>query len=254
MGKPFRKLIDPLLAKAGYRLSRLAPKEFPVDFDARDADVVSHVSRNGLSMTTFERMYATLMACRHVCDVGVEGDFVECGVWRGGNAMIAADVFRRIAPRRKAYLFDTFAGMTEPTDVDVSRGGVNAKSEYAQHQRQDYNEWCFASLEDVQESFRARGLLSQAVFVKGDVLQTLKNSEKLPEKISVLRLDTDWYESTKMELEVLYPRLQIGGVLIVDDYGYWGGAKKAVDEYFLEHPKPFLQYIDHTGRIGVKTQ
>jgi hypothetical protein len=251
MGKPFRKILDPLLAKTGYRLSRLEPKGYPVEFDARDKEIVSYVSVNNLSMTSFERLYGTLMACRHVCEFGIEGDFVECGVWRGGNALIAADVFSRFAPGRKTYLFDTFAGMTEPTDADVS-GGVKAKERYLQSLKDDYSDWCYASLDEVKAGFQARGLLSQAVFVRGDVLKTLKNAENLAESISVLRLDTDWYESTKMELEILYPRLQIGGVLIVDDYGYWGGAKKAVDEYFMKYPKPFLQYVDHTGRMGVK--
>lgn len=252
MGKPLRKIFDPLLAKAGYRLARLEPKSFPIEFDDKDREIVSHVSRNNLSMTSFERLYATLMACRHVCENRIEGDFVECGVWRGGNTLIAADVFRRIAPGRKAYLFDTFTGMTKPTEFDVARIGINALEQFFQLQKDNYNEWCYASLEDVQKNFQDRGLLSQAVFVQGDVLKTLRDEAQLPERLSVLRLDTDWYESTKLELEVLYPRLTTGGVLIVDDYGYWDGAKKAVDEYFSTHPKPFLQYIDHTSRIGVK--
>ena len=134
---------------------------------------------------------------------------------------------------------------------DVS-GGVKAKERYVQSLRGDHSEWCYASLDEVKANFRARGLLSQAVFVEGDVLKTLKDRSNLPERISVLRLDTDWYESTRAELEVLYPRLQVGGVIIVDDYGYWGGAKKAVDEYFTKHPKPLLHYVDHTGRMGVK--
>jgi hypothetical protein len=251
MAKLFRAIIDPLLAKAGYRLSRLRPKKFPIEFDARDRDIVCYVSVNNLSMTSFERMYGTLMACRHVCEIGLDGDFAECGVWRGGNALIAADVFSRLAPGRKTYLFDTFAGMTEPTDLDVS-GRVNARELYLQAQRDDHNDWCYASLDEVKAAFQARRLQSQAVFVRGDVLQTLKNPENLPKSICVLRLDTDWYESTRAELEILYPRLQIGGVLIIDDYGFWGGAKKAVDEYFTSHPRPLLHYLDHTGRMGIK--
>jgi O-methyltransferase len=105
----------------------------------------------------------------------------------------------------------------------------------------------------VRANLEARGLLPGAVFIKGDVAQTLRDAQALPERISVLRLDTDWYESTRLELEILYPRLQPGGVLIADDYGYWGGARKAIDEYFAAHPKPFFQYVDHTARMGIKT-
>jgi hypothetical protein len=73
----------------------------------------------------------------------------------------------------------------------------------------------------------------------------------LPEKISILRLDTDWYESTKIELEILYPLLEPGGVLIVDDYGHFEGAKKAVDEYFCDS-KPWMQYVDYSCRLIIK--
>lgn len=254
MGKPLRKLLDPLLAKAGYRLSRLQPKDFPVEFDAHDKAIVSHVARSELSMASAERLFATVMACRYVCEHAIEGDFVECGVWRGGNALIAADVFRRLAPARKVYLFDTFAGMTEPTAADVSRGGAGAQEQYREMSKDDHNEWCYASLEEVQASFRARELLPQAVFVQGDVAQTLRDAQRLPARISVLRLDTDWYESTRLELELLYPLLQPGGVLTVDDYGYWGGARKAVDEYFAARARPFFHYVDHTARTAIKAR
>lgn len=75
---------------------------------------------------------------------------------------------------------------------------------------------------------------------------------EVPDSIAVLRLDTDWYESTKKELDALYPRLSSGGVIIVDDYGVWQGARAAVDEYFSAHRRPLFHYIDDTGRIGVK--
>jgi hypothetical protein len=75
----------------------------------------------------------------------------------------------------------------------------------------------------------------------------------IPEKIALLRLDTDWYESTKHELIHLFPRLQKGGVLIIDDYGFWKGARKAVDEYFAENNiQILLNRIDDTGRMAIK--
>jgi O-methyltransferase len=105
----------------------------------------------------------------------------------------------------------------------------------------------------VKANFANAGLLAEGVkFVKGDVAQTLAEPNELPAVISVLRLDTDWYESTRAELESLYPRLSRGGVLIIDDYGHWGGARKAVDEYFSQRDRPFFQYIDQTARSGVK--
>ena len=117
-----------------------------------------------------------------------------------------------------------------------------------------HNEWCYASFADVRQNFEKRGFNSNIEFVKGDVCKTLDDYfEMLPKNISILRLDTDWYESTKKELETLYPRVSNGGCLIMDDYGHWSGAKKATDEYFdLNGNRPFLSYSDYTGRVAVK--
>jgi hypothetical protein len=107
----------------------------------------------------------------------------------------------------------------------------------------------------VRLDFAQYDLLSDnIVFVQGDVLKTLEEYT-IPETISVLRLDTDWYESTKKEMDILYAKVVKNGVLMIDDYGHWGGSKKAVDEYFDECKKrPFLHYIDYAGRIGLKTE
>lgn len=92
-------------------------------------------------------------------------------------------------------------------------------------------------------------------FVKGDVATTLRDETNLPSLISVLRLDTDWHDSTLAELQTLYPRLSVGGSLLIDDFGYWDGARKAVEDYFATLPprvRPLLHYTDYTGRMGVK--
>jgi len=117
-----------------------------------------------------------------------------------------------------------------------------------------HNDWCFASLEDVKNNCLASGLnLSGFQFISGDVCQSLHQKVNIPKDISILRLDTDWYESTKVELEILYPILSNGGVLIIDDYGYWEGARKAVDEYFSCNTyKPLFNVIDSTGRSAIK--
>ena len=88
--------------------------------------------------------------------------------------------------------------------------------------------------------------------IKGPVEKTLLNNENLPDKISLLRLDTDFYESTKIELEILYPKVIKGGFLIIDDYGHWKGSRKAVDEYF-KNSLPFIHFIDESCRLIVKS-
>jgi len=250
----FKAIIKKAFSLAGYRIMRLKGDmvlTFPSEFSKEDQQIFNYVRRNNLSIVSDERLFATLMACQYVAMGNVEGDFVECGVYRGGNSIIAADVYRRSAPYKSVWLFDTYAGMSNPTDIDVSSEGVPAKIKYLKNQREPCNKWQYAAIEEVRAEFAKVFLLTPNVrFVKGDVLNTLCNGP-LPDKISVLRLDTDWYESTKLELEVLYPRLVSGGVLIIDDYGSWAGSRKAVDEYFSNFPRPFLQCCDYS-RVGVK--
>jgi len=108
---------------------------------------------------------------------------------------------------------------------------------------------CYSPLEEVKRNMEATGYPpAQISYIKGKVEDTLP--AEAPAQIAVLRLDTDWYESTRHELVHLYPRLSPGGVLIIDDYGYWTGARKAVDEYFRD--SLFLGRIDDTGRIAIK--
>jgi len=149
-------------------------------------------------------------------------------------------------------LFDTFSGMTEPTENDFDISGFEAsellKSEEC---NEDSNIWCFADINDVKKTMAKNKYPKEKIhYIAGDVLDTLGTSA--PEKVSLLRLDTDWYESTKYELEVLFPRLVKGGVLIIDDYGHWKGSKKAVDEYFAQHSNIQLHEIDYTGRVALK--
>jgi len=231
--------------------------QLPVEFSDEEKTLYEYIKNNRLSITYDRGLIATMMACRYVIERSVPGDFVECGVWRGGNAILAAALFKTYKVDKKVYLFDTFQGMTEPTDFDrYAATDKPAAGVFKQAQRETHNEMCYASYEDVESNFRSAGLLDgNIVFVKGDVLETLRDPANLPVNVSLLRLDTDWYESTKAELEVLYPRLSRGGVLIVDDYGYWTGAKKATDEYFSETAtRPFLQYVDFTARMAVKLE
>ncbi len=247
-----KRVLKGILDKMGYEIRRKTSRDprFPVE--ATDADITNlqDIHRNRLSMTSVQRLWATLSATRYVCENNIPGDIVECGVYRGGNSLIAAGEIERQKSDKKIYLFDTFAGMTAPdkNDINISTGD-HAGAKFEDLQQDTHNEWCYASLDDVTEQFKNRSLEHRAVFIKGDVVETLDCSENLPETISVLRLDTDWYQSTIKELEVLYPRLVPGGILLLDDYGHWGGAKKAVDEYFVKIDiKPMMFVTDSTGR------
>jgi O-methyltransferase len=223
---------------------------FPVDFDAADIEICRRVAQ--YTMTTPPRIYALIRAVEYVVDRRVPGALVECGVWRGGSMMATALTLLRLGVTdRDLHLFDTFSGMTAPTDVDVKPSGERAADLLAT-QSADADVWAIATLDEVREAVLGVGYPAQRVhFVEGPVEQTLP--ESAPSEIALLRLDTDWYESTKHELVHLYPRLVSGGVLILDDYGYWQGARRAVDEYFAEQDVGLLlNRIDHTGRVAVK--
>jgi len=203
------------------------------------------------TMTSVERMYALYLAVQYVVAARIPGCIVECGVWRGGSCMLAARVMMEAGDLRDIWLYDTFEGMVQPGDLDVRYDGKPARQRWAE--LGGGSNWCAASLQEVRLNLSATGYPEQKLrFIKGRVEETLKANR--PEEVSLLRLDTDWYESTKAELETLFPLLSHGGVLIVDDYGHWDGAKRAVDEYLSKNRvKTLLNRIDYTGRVAVKT-
>lgn len=197
--------------------------------------------------SSLRRLTGMADAIKYVDHEKIEGDIVECGVWRGGNLILA----RKLSPKRTCWLYDTFEGMPPPGEHDKKKSGATAMESY-QHKVSIGHKWAAVSVEEVLENFREHGLDdSRLVFVVGMVEDTLRFVDNLPDKIAVLRLDTDWYSSTKIELEVLYPRLVNRGVLIVDDYGHWLGSKKAVDEYFGERIST-MTWIDYTAVKMVK--
>jgi len=199
------------------------------------------------------RLAAMVDACRRIDKCQLPGDIVECGVWRGGHIILA----RWICPSRVCWLYDTFDGMPKPThrDVKVHDKGRPAIQTWLA-KTANGNKWAAASVEEVQDNLRTEGVwdTQKCILVSGRVEETLVHNY-LPRTIALLRLDTDWYESTKIELQVLYPRLVRGGVLIVDDYGHWRGSRDACQEYFNKKGIPYnslLKPIDQTGVMMIK--
>jgi O-methyltransferase len=203
------------------------------------------------TMTAREKVFALVCATRYAVDQRIPGTIVECGVWRGGSMQAAALALRgRGAQDRELHLFDTFEGMSEPTDADRTNDGRLAAELLATRER-TANVWAVADLEDVRAGMAETGYPPERIhFHRGRVEETIP--EQAPQQIAILRLDTDWYESTRHELEHLYDRLVPGGVLIIDDYGSWQGARKAVDEFMARTGAPLLLVPIATGRIAVK--
>lgn len=207
------------------------------------------------TMTSPDAIVTLAAAVRHIVRSEIPGAFVECGVWKGGSMMaIARSLLSLNRSEAQLYLFDTFEGMTTPTVHDVSRAGRPAQELLDEEVGRDTSLlWARAPLDAVHAALSSVGYPHENLhFVPGPVERTLP--EAAPEVIALLRLDTDWYESTRHELEHLYPRLHAGGVLVIDDYGWWGGARKATDDYFrFRRDAPFLVRVDDSGlRIAVK--
>jgi O-methyltransferase len=229
------------------------PSLRPVPDDFTENETATFRAVETYTMSTPERIQALIAATQYVIENDVPGAFIECGVWRGGSMMAVARTLLELGVTdRELYLFDTFTGMTEPTSEDVIRvTGDSAADLLASHER-DARVWAVSSLAEVKANMAKVGYEQARVhYVEGDVEQTVPASA--PETIALLRLDTDWYQSTKHELAHLFERLVPGGILILDDYGHWSGARQAVDEFLAEEQLSLLLHrIDVTGRIAHK--
>jgi len=235
------------------RLSYFVPAVISPAYEPHVADVIRRV--RPYTMTTHRRIAAVCDSVEYVVRADVPGAIVECGVWRGGSMMAAALTLKGLGVSdRDLYLYDTFRGMPAPTAADKASAydGYSPMRHWRRRQRGDLNTWHYVPAEEVREAMLLTGYDPARIhLVEGLVEETLPG--RAPDRVAVLRLDTDWYESTRHELVHLYPRLSDGGVLIVDDYGHYEGARRAVDEYLDECGEaPLLNRVDYTARIGVR--
>jgi O-methyltransferase len=256
-----KRVIKGAFRRAGFGLSRINEtkdeeqlkngEQFPADFDARTQDLCQFV--RPFTMTSPERIFALRQAVMHVIQHEIPGCIVECGVWKGGSMMAAAKTLQELGVTdRDLHLFDTFDGMPQPGEEDVSLKDESAAELMSRSDKKSSVVWAYGALTEVKRNLLSTGYPAERIFfVKGKVEETIPVNA--PTNIALLRLDTDWYESTYHELVHLYPRLSYGGILIIDDYGHWKGARKAVDTYIAEQKLDiFLNRIDYTGRICVK--
>ena len=227
------------------------PGKFPKDMDEDAVNIIKAVSP--YTMIGRDRLFALITATRHIAKHKISGAVVECGVWRGGAMAAAALSLKAQKDPRDMYLFDTYEGMSIPTKEDKTFGGGDAMEEFLEKRTgEESSDWCMASLEDVQANIAALGLnVGDFTFVKGMVEDTIP-AQAPDGDIALLRLDTDWYKSTKHEMDHLFPKLVPGGVLIIDDYGDWEGARQAVDEYLDAHAIPMLLTRVDGSVIGIK--
>ncbi|OQY35455.1 MAG: hypothetical protein B6241_00705 [Spirochaetaceae bacterium 4572_59] len=221
------------------------PSTYRIDLESDFTELWKQASP--YTMISMERGYAVYQGIHHILKHDLPGDFVECGVWKGGTCILMALTLLQAGCRdRVLWLYDTFSGMTEPGPEDTIASSGQAVSE------RWHKGWWAVSPENVLKNLLTTSYPENNFkLIEGDVCETLKIQK--PESIALLRLDTDWYESTRVELEILYPLLVQKGVLIIDDYGHFSGSRQAVDEYFsVDTRGPLMQRSDYTGRLAVK--
>jgi hypothetical protein len=246
-----KTLVKNIFGKFGLKVVAKKTLENPYDLEK---DFYSLYEKcKPYTMTSTERLYSLYKSVEYITANKIEGDIVECGVWKGGSSMMAAlSLAKQGDTSRSLYMYDTYEGMSVPTEKDVNYVGETADKEWEKNEKGDHNDWCYSSIDEVKSNLKKTNYPQDKInFVKGKVEDTIPGT--IPGKIAILRLDTDWYESTYHELKHLYPLLVPNGVLIIDDYGYWKGAREATDTYFKENNiKLLMNRIDTTGRILVK--
>lgn len=203
---------------------------------------------------SFETIYAAYNNVKYIVENKIPGDIVECGVWRGGITQLAALTMIHLKDTsRKIYLYDTFEGMPKPEDEDLDWDGNRALDTWRTITLKG-EKWGFGGdINSVNQLMLSTKYPKEKIIItKGKVENTIPNV--IPKKISLLRLDTDFYKSTLHELNHLFPILVLGGILVIDDYGYYLGSRKATDEYFKKNKiKMLLSRINNLGaREGVK--
>lgn len=227
------------------------------------------------SMTSADRINGLYAALEYIRQNNIDGDLVECGVWRGGNILGMLKYLEyHNNTKPNVWLYDTFNGMTVPdNNIDVTYNNETAidilngqcweeikqsliEDDYPKEKKIFLLEQVFAwtNLDQVKKTLSTANYPAEKIkFVIGDICQTLLQKENIPDKIALLRLDTDWYASTKIELEVLWDKLEVGAPCIIDDYGHWQGAKRAVDEFMEKLPVAHeIKHLDYTGVIVYK--
>lgn len=241
-------LVSNLVFKLGYSIKKLVPLQKNYE------DIIRFVKP--YTITPKYSIVVLLDSVHHIITNKIEGDIVECGVWRGGSIMAIAKMLIDLKNQSKEiYLFDTFEGMTKPDkEIDFDIRGTSMLEKFEKMKiTEESSNWMCSSLLEVKKAVYSTGYDKEKFhFIQGKVEHTLP--QKSPKKISLLRLDTDFYQSTKHEMINLFPRLSKGGIIIIDDYGSHLGSKKAVDEYLSENNIIlFLCRIGEGGiRVGIK--
>lgn len=257
----FKLLIQRLFNSIGYEIKRKNYLGYELESEARQ-NILLIRKNTMLPYARLVSLYEQAVFCE---SQGIEGNFVECGTWKGGAVgLMALANLKYGSARRHLHLFDSFQGIPEPDEsVDGKKAIKEARSVRAGTQGRlvpiaDIYKPLggFGTLEDNKELLEHRvGYDPNYLhYHKGWFQDTLAKESSEVGEIAILRLDGDWYASTKICLEYLYDKVVSGGFVIIDDYEYYEGCKKAVDEFRAERKiNAYLNFIDSSGRYWIKS-
>jgi len=225
---------------------------YRIKANTAERKIVDICKKLQFSTTTEIHLWHFLSIFKKIDNKKIMGDFIECGVWKG----IYLVFFQKLIEYNNLencniYAFDTYEGMPEPTSSDLINTGKSMIERFKDSKLgKNTSSWNNASLDEVKENYLQNTLLNKNLIqIKGMVETTLLEKKNIPEKISILKLDTNLYEGTKIELEVLFPKVQSGGFIIIDNYTNYKGIQKAVDEYFASDISSTIKYYPTLSRI-----
>ncbi len=201
------------------------------------------------SLCTKPNLWSLIQSIKYISEKKIKGDFVECGIFKGGSLGLMAHYAQKYQIDCKVFGYDTFeVGFLKSSlnSKDISIKGKKIEPET----KIDNFYPTKNEVEQILKKFFTDEKYSPKL-IKGDILKTLKEEKNIPNNISLLRMDTDLYSTTKLQLETLYPKLEKGGVLHIDDYGMCPGVKAAVDEYF-GNQTIWLHRVDLSCRLMIK--
>jgi len=248
----FKKIVKKIFSYTNYSIIRkdnFNDRSYDKIIEANEEDKVNMNLAIEFALCSKANLWSLIQSIRYIADKKIHGDFVECGVFKGGSLGILALYAEKYALQCRVLGFDTFEdgfSKTALSNNDITIKGLKVEPEKEINNFYPTKEQVKKNLEKFFSNPKYSPLL-----IKGDVMNTLKDSKNIPDKISILRLDTDLYLTTKIQLEILYPKLVSGGILHIDDYGICPGVRTAVDEYFI-NKKIWLHRIDLTCRLVIK--
>ena len=251
-----KKIIKKILNRFSYKIISNNDWNAKVEnliVEATKEDIQEFEKVDEISLTSYPNRWSLIQSLKYIEENNISGEIVETGVYKGANLILINNFLTKSNMHKKIFAFDTYEGQPDPSEKDFDIKGTKMIEKFEVLKKKNVTP-VFCSLENVKKNILnySENDLEKIIFVKGKVEETLRSEKNLPNKISLLRLDTDFYDSIKISLEILYPRLCKGGVLIIDDYGHFKGAQTAVDDFFNNKKNIWMHRVDYTCRLIIK--